>query len=111
MVAPVSCVVAAGVVVRVLGARWGKELARGAGGKGYLDAAQADIEVDVVLEDEGRLEPGVEEPVNELAVLLTCRPCAAKTEMSGGSGMRTIAAHYGALATLVWTLCGCSPGR
>jgi hypothetical protein len=54
--------VAVGVVVRVLCARQRQELAGSACREWYLDAAQADVEIDVVLEDEGRLQAGVEEP-------------------------------------------------
>jgi hypothetical protein len=75
VVAPVLGMVAVGVVVRVLCARRRQELAGGAGGEGYLDAAQADIEVDVVFEDEGRLEAGVEEPINALAVAKMSTMC------------------------------------
>lgn len=56
LVAPVLCVVAGGVDARVLSAWWRKELSGSACRKGYLDTAQADVPIDVVFEDESRLE-------------------------------------------------------
>jgi hypothetical protein len=63
VVAPVLCVIAGGVDIRVLGARRRKELAGGACRKRNLDAAQANVPVDVVLENESRLEARVEKPL------------------------------------------------
>jgi hypothetical protein len=62
VVAPVLGMVAVGVVVRVLCARRRQELAGSACREWYLDAAQADVEINVVFEDECRLQAGVEEP-------------------------------------------------
>ena len=62
LVAPVLCVVAGGVDVGVLGTRRRKELAGGACCEGYLDAAQTEVPVDVVFEDESRLEARIEKP-------------------------------------------------
>ena len=56
LVAPVLCVVASGVDARVLSAWWRKELAGSACRKGYLDAAQADVPIDVVFENQSCLE-------------------------------------------------------
>jgi hypothetical protein len=73
------------MVVRVLCARRGQELAGSAGREGYLDAAQADVEVDVVFEDEGRLKARVEEPESESASTYSTKTVrlgvAAKTEL------------------------------
>jgi hypothetical protein len=62
LVTPVLCAVAGGVDVGVLGTGRRKELAGGACCKGYLDAAQADVPVDVVFENESRLEVRIEKP-------------------------------------------------
>lgn len=62
MVAPVLGMVASCVGVGVLGARRGKELAGSACRERNLLAAQTNVPVDVVFENESRLEARIEKP-------------------------------------------------
>ena len=67
LVAPVLGAVAGVVYKGMLVGGWRQELAGSACGERYLDAAQANVPVDVVLEDEGRLKARVEEPVKQVS--------------------------------------------
>lgn len=62
MVAPVLCVNVTISVKAVVRARWWKELAGGTCRQGYLNAAKADVPVDVILQNECSFETGVEKP-------------------------------------------------
>jgi hypothetical protein len=73
MVAPVLCMVAVVMGERVLVAHGRKELAGSTCGKRYLDAAKANIPVDIVFEYECSLQARIEKPGSESAGTLLSR--------------------------------------